>query len=90
VRDRNAEALPRLLDQAALDPVRPTGGQGRDDDLVGREVRQRVLDRQQWIGVSDRAAGGDAALRQGGDREVEAALCEHAGLVDIRDPMAQA
>jgi hypothetical protein len=66
VRDRNAEARRRLLDEAALDPVRPARGKGRNDDLVCGEARQRVFDRPHRVGVADLPAGDDAAPVQRG------------------------
>ena len=47
VRDRDGEALPRLADDAALQPARAALGVRRDDDLVRAERAERVLDRLQ-------------------------------------------
>src|SRR4029079_15075765 len=82
------EALARPCDQLQ----RPAGrelGAGRDDDLVGREGRQRVTDREQRIGVAV------AALDVPGDRpkpreqRAEARLCATTGGVLVRDPAAK-
>jgi len=45
VRDRNVEALFGCADDVALEPVRAALRMRRDDDLVGAERAQRVLDR---------------------------------------------
>ena len=57
VDDRDVVALARVLDDAALEPVRPPGGMGRDDDLVRGEGAERVLDRLERIAVADLALG---------------------------------
>ena len=60
VRDRHVVAEPSLLHDALLEPVRPAGRVGRDDDLVGRELAERVLEGLEGIAVADLAAGADA------------------------------
>ena len=45
VGDREREALARAGDDAALEPVRAALGVRRDEDLIGAEGAQRILDR---------------------------------------------
>ena len=59
----SVEALARLVDDAALEPVRAARGMRRDDQLVGRERAQRVLDRLERVAVADLAARVDAGAR---------------------------
>src|SRR6185437_17038246 len=75
VRDRNREALARVLDDAALEPVRAALRMRGDDDLVRPERPERVLDRLQRIAVADLAARLHARLRQLRKAPVEAFLC---------------
>src|SRR3954470_2607607 len=53
--DRHVEARLRLLDQAALEPVRRARRVGHDHDLLGREGRQGIGDREHGAGVADLA-----------------------------------
>ena len=90
MRDRHVEARPGLVDQSALEPVRLARGKRRDHDRRGGEVRQRVIDRHQRVRVSHLAAGVDAARAQVGERDLEARVCARDGVVDVREPVAQA
>ena len=54
------EALTSAGDYSPLEPVRAAFRVGRDDDLVGPEGADRVLDRLQRVGVADLAARLDA------------------------------
>ena len=56
VRHGHVEAHPRGLDDALLEPVRAARRVGRDHDLVGGELAERVLERLQRIAVPDLAA----------------------------------
>ena len=68
--DRQLEALERLGDGAALEPVR-LGVRPRDDhDLVGRKRAQRVLDGLGGIGVADRRPCLRARSRLGRRRDL--------------------
>ena len=58
----DGQAEPRgLVDQPALEPVRPAGRERRDDELVCGEGGERVVDREQGVGVPDLAARRQAA-----------------------------
>src|SRR5882724_4860386 len=72
--DRDGEALSSTADDALLKPVRPAFGMGRDDDLVGAESAERVLDRLQRLAVADLAAGLDGRLLQSREAPVKALL----------------
>src|SRR5687767_4850237 len=50
--DRNAEAALGLLARVGLEPARLLARTRHHDDLVGRELPQRVLDRLEGIGVA--------------------------------------
>ncbi len=56
VRHGEVEALAGAVDDVPLEPVRAALRVGRDDELVGREGAERVLDRLQRIAVADLAA----------------------------------
>src|SRR5919204_3594076 len=62
VRDRDGEALSGLLHDAALEPVRAPFRMRGQDDLVGAEGAEGVLDRLEGIAVADLAARGDPGL----------------------------
>jgi len=59
--DRLPEAQPGARDDAPLEPVRTRLGVRRNDDLVGREDAERVLDRENRIRISEDALGVEAA-----------------------------
>jgi hypothetical protein len=65
--DRKIEAFPHALDDAVLQPVGATGGMGREDDLVGSEDPQRILDRLGRVVVSDTAMGVDPVGLESGE-----------------------
>src|SRR5439155_1774306 len=65
------------------EPVRAAFGMRRDDDLVGSEGAERVLDRLQRVAVADLAAGFDPLPAEPRETRVESLLCLRAGLVDI-------
>ena len=56
---------------------------GRDHDLVGGEDTQRVLDRDEGLGVADDALGGDAAVAQRVEARGEPALGDASGAVVV-------
>src|SRR5688572_6419853 len=62
VSDGHGEALPRSVDDAALEPVGAALGMGRDDDLVGAEGAERVLHRLQRLRIAHLAAGLEAGV----------------------------
>src|SRR5437879_4683548 len=87
--DRDCEALAGAGDDALLEPVRPALGVGRDDDLVGAEGAQRILDRLQRFAVADLAACLDAGLFQPRETAVESLLRGVPRLVVVRDPVLE-
>src|SRR5436309_450327 len=89
VRDRELEALPRALDEVLLQPVRPPGRMGRDDDLVRAERSQRVLERLQRISVADLAARGHSIRREARQAGVEPLLRRSARPILVRDPVTK-
>src|SRR6266566_6991363 len=60
--DRYWEALARILDHPALEPVRPAFGMRGDDDLVRAEGAERILDRLHRVSVSDLSPRLDARV----------------------------
>ena len=54
-----------------------------DDDLVGTEVAQLVLERGRRIGVADRAASGDVVRVSPRQRPVESRPCGGEFVVDV-------
>src|SRR5436309_8032557 len=89
VRDRDREALAGAADNALFQPVRPAFGMSRDDDLVGAEGPERVLDRLQRLAVADLAAGLDVRLLQSREAAVKALLRGVSRLVVVRDPVPE-
>src|SRR5438874_12080736 len=89
VRNRDCKAFARAADDALLEPVRPAFGMGRDDDLVGPESAERVLDRLQRLAVADLAARLNAGLHQSRETSVEALLRSVPRLVVVRDPVLE-
>src|SRR6266516_6842268 len=89
VRDRDREALAGAADDALFQPVRPAFGMGRDDDLVGAESAEGVLDRLQRLAVADLAAGFDARVVQTREAALEAPLRSVPRLVVVRDPVLE-
>src|SRR5437773_6941886 len=87
--DRNREALAGAADDALFQPVRPAFGVGRDDDLVGAESAEGVLDRLQRLAVADLASGLDARVVQTREAAVEAPLGSAPRLVVVRDPVLE-
>src|SRR5207237_10745718 len=85
--DRHREAFAGAADDAPLQPVRAAFGMGGDDDLVGAERPERVLDRLQRLAVADLAAGFDARLLQASEAAVEAFPRGVSRLVLIRGPV---
>jgi hypothetical protein len=74
VLDRLARLLLDALDEVAAQPARPGLRQRGDDDLVGREGRQRVGGRGEGVLVADLAGQLDALRAEVGLREVDAQL----------------
>src|SRR6266545_3741224 len=87
--DRAREALARLLDEALLEPVRAADGMCRDDNLVGAERAQRILDRLEGIAVADLAADVEAGLSEVAYRRLYALLGRCARPVLVRKPVAE-
>ena len=54
---RRLEALLGFVHQTLFEPVLLTAGMGEQDDLVGGEGLERVLDREERIGLARRALG---------------------------------
>src|SRR3954447_26661537 len=61
----------------------------RDDELVGLERPQRVLDRLYGVAVTDLAGRLDARAPHGLQARVESVLCLLTGLVLVGGPMAK-
>ena len=74
MRDRYGEALAGILDDAALEPVRPAFGMGGDDDLVRAEGAKRILDRLQGVSVADLSPRFHASLGELREAPFEALL----------------
>jgi len=53
VGDRLREALARALEEILLHPRRILRRPRHDQDFLGGELAQGVLDREDWIGVAD-------------------------------------
>jgi hypothetical protein len=78
-----------MLDDVLLEPVRPPGWMGRDDDLVSAEETQRILHGLQRIRVADLALCLHSLIRERGERGLEALLGELSGMVFVRRPVAK-
>ena len=80
------EAHAGARDEVAREPVRALLGVRGDDDLVGREGPQRVLDGLQRIAVADVAVGDDPRGAQATQRRLEPpfAAARAASLSDIQ------
>src|SRR3954453_24136143 len=89
VRDRAREALAGAADDAPFEPVRPAFGMRRDDDLVGAESPERVLDRLQRLPVADLTTRLDARLPQSRQAAVKTLLGSVSRLVVVRDPVPE-
>src|SRR5207248_5413881 len=89
VRDRHGEALPGAGDDTALEPVRPALRVRRDDDLVGAEGAELVLDRLQRLPVADLAARLDPRFAQARQARTEPLLRRRAGLVLVGGPVLE-
>jgi len=61
--DREPEAIAGPHHELVGEPARLLGS-GCDHDLVGREGRQCIRDRQQWIGIADASFGVNSPLFQ--------------------------
>src|SRR6185437_8342239 len=70
VGEADVEALAGAVDDAPLEPVRAAGRVRRDDQLVGLEGADRVLDRLQRVAVADLPLGVEAV----GAHRLEAAV----------------
>lgn len=70
--DREVEALPRLLDEVALEPVRLAGRVAGDQQLVCLEVVEGVVDRLHRLRVADLPPRADATIVKRGDGGLEA------------------
>jgi len=88
VRDRNREALLGARHDALLQPVRAALGVCRDDDLVGAEGAERVVDRLHRVGVPDLAARVDPRVGERVQAAVEPLLGMSARLVLVGDEVA--
>src|SRR5437763_15498178 len=86
VRDRDRETLAGTADDAPFEPVRPAFGMRRDDDLVGAEGPQRVLDRLQRLPVADLATRLDARFPQSRQAALKTLLGSVSRLVVVRAP----
>ena len=75
VGDRRLEPLTSLRHDATLEPVRAALGMRGDDDLVGAERAERVLDRLERIGVPDLPARLDPLGPERGEASIESRLC---------------
>ena len=75
VRHRHVVAHAGVLDDALLEPVRAARRVSRDDDLVRRELAERVLERLQRIAVPDLAARLHAELRRAASRLASSRAC---------------
>lgn len=51
--DGKVYLLAGALDDTVLEPARLFRRQGGDDDLIGGEESQRILDRQVGVGIAD-------------------------------------
>ena len=90
MRDREVEAELGSLDEVAGEPVGLPLRMRRDDDAVGEEGREGIVDRLERVGIPDRPLG----------REAGRGLPRHAGLdpldgvtasrVVVREPVAEA
>ena len=89
VRHRDVEAEPRLLDDPLLEPVRAARWMRRDDDLVGGEHPERVLERLQRVAVADLAARRDPGLAEPREARVETRLCRGPRAVLVRRPRVE-
>ena len=75
VRDRHVESGARGLHDAALEPVRRAGRVRRDDDRVGGEAAQRVLEGLQGVTVTDLTAHVETSAPQRLQGSVEPCVC---------------
>src|SRR4051794_5112762 len=90
VGDRQIEALLRPLHLAALQPVRASRRVRRDDDLVGRKLRQGIRDGLNRVGVADGAACLEPAAAKRLHRCGQPLFRRSAGGVDVGEEMVQA
>ena len=92
-RDRQAEAVLDVLDELSLLPVGVLGAAQRDQDVVGREVRDGVRDDGQDAATAGNAAGVGADRAHVAEHGVEALIGDMPQPIDIvgqpREPTRQ-
>ena len=91
VQDRAGEVAARALDEVRREPVRAAGRVRGDDQQVGPEPRERVLQRLQRIGVADHPGRVDAGQVQLLDAALQPLLgLQVAGVVLVGQPVPEA
>ena len=88
VEDGQREPFARPRDQGTGAVVRVPGS-GRDDDLVGREGRQGVCDREQGISVADPAFDMRCDRPEPVDQRPKAPFCAATSRVLVGDPASK-
>ena len=90
MRERELEASLRPPEEVTGEPVGSALGMGRDDHPVGREAPECILDRLQWIGVTDRSLREDPYVSQALDALDHSLDGATPRRCVIREPVAEA
>jgi hypothetical protein len=83
------EAAAGLADHVSSQPARSLRAMGRDHELVRGKPAEGVLDRQEWVGVSDDALGVDAHEPEPLQATPEPGLGPPTCLLVVRGPVPQ-